>query len=213
MGSISLYGAMGAALKTSTNHNGDKDGLKEIGTVLRRKRQELQLSLKDVANHIMITEAQLRALEEGNWTTLPSQVYARGYLRRYADFLGLDQSSLSTQLHSAMPPLELVKTPVIHKSSVRLGFHPIFMLCLLITFAIATALFYQPSQSSDQPIIKSIPKSLIAYAEAHSMQAVRSIPGCLQQTTSSLWSCYLPLRSVREEAFNPYVQPWSQAHF
>jgi transcriptional regulator with XRE-family HTH domain len=201
---------MGAALKSMDTLDTRKGGLVEMGATLKRARQEFQLSLGEVASQIKVSEAQLRALEEGNWEALPAEVYARGYVRKYAEFLGLDHTMLFAYLHPSTPPLELVKTPVIHKSSVRIGFHPLFILLLLIATAIATALLYQPVSRRPQPIIKSVPDTLIAYEQGHSMHAIHTIPACLQERlATSLWSCYLPLRLTTPAAYNPYIHPLS----
>ncbi len=48
------------------------------------------MSLSDVAERIRIRSLYLAAIEEENWSTIGAPVYARGFLRTYARFLGLD---------------------------------------------------------------------------------------------------------------------------
>lgn len=64
------------------------------GRQLRRTREKLALSVNDVAGELRLTGFQIRALEEDDWSQLPGDTYARGYLRSYARLLGLDADQL-----------------------------------------------------------------------------------------------------------------------
>jgi cytoskeleton protein RodZ len=64
--------------------------MSELGPWLREARQARGLSLKQVEAETRIRIKFLAALEEGNYTDLPAEVYAKGFLRNYALFLGLD---------------------------------------------------------------------------------------------------------------------------
>ncbi|QQE80869.1 RodZ domain-containing protein [Alicyclobacillus sp. SO9] len=70
----------------------------EVGQVLRRKREELGLSLDDIQTKTKIRKRYLEAIETGDWSVLPGDVYARGFVRSYADALGLDGFELLNQL-------------------------------------------------------------------------------------------------------------------
>jgi cytoskeletal protein RodZ len=52
------------------------------------------LSLEKVAAAIKIRKFFLESIENGNWHELPAEVFARGFIRRYAVFLGLDGDKL-----------------------------------------------------------------------------------------------------------------------
>jgi hypothetical protein len=62
----------------------------EIGNSLREARVRQQLELSEVELATKIRARYLRALEEENFETLPAQTYVKGFLRTYADYLGLD---------------------------------------------------------------------------------------------------------------------------
>jgi len=62
----------------------------QIGASLREARTRRGLSPADVQRAIRIRERYLRALEEETWDLLPGEAYAKGFLRTYAEFLGLD---------------------------------------------------------------------------------------------------------------------------
>jgi cytoskeleton protein RodZ len=59
------------------------------GATLRRRREELALSLEDLAAATRIRKTYLQALEEENLQVLPGGAYAVGFLRIYAQQLGV----------------------------------------------------------------------------------------------------------------------------
>ncbi len=84
----------------------------EFGHILREARETKGLTIKDVQQEIRINTAYIEALEQGDYDTLPTPVHARGFLRNYARFLGLDSQPLldryEQQLgHNAPPPAVL----------------------------------------------------------------------------------------------------------
>jgi hypothetical protein len=62
----------------------------EIGNSLREARYRQQLELSEVELATKIRARYLQALEEENFDALPAQTYVKGFLRTYADYLGLD---------------------------------------------------------------------------------------------------------------------------
>ena len=62
----------------------------EIGASLREARTRRGLSREDVQKAIRIRDRYLGALEDENWDLLPGEAYTKGFLRTYAEFLGLD---------------------------------------------------------------------------------------------------------------------------
>jgi cytoskeleton protein RodZ len=64
----------------------------DIGASLREARTRRGLSLDDVTDGLRIRERYVTALEEERWDLLPGEAYSKGFLRMYAEFLGLDGS-------------------------------------------------------------------------------------------------------------------------
>jgi cytoskeleton protein RodZ len=62
----------------------------EIGASLREARETRGYSLDDVRKELRFRERYLTALEEERWELLPGDAYAKGFLRAYAEFLGLN---------------------------------------------------------------------------------------------------------------------------
>lgn len=71
---------------------------RQIGQILERKRLEKGLSLKEVEHATKIRTRYLEGLEREDPTVLPDPVYAQGFLKTYANFLGLDGERLSREL-------------------------------------------------------------------------------------------------------------------
>jgi cytoskeletal protein RodZ len=63
-----------------------------IGDSLREARTRRGLSPADVHKSIRIRERYLTALEEEHWEILPGEAYTKGFLRTYAEYLGLNGS-------------------------------------------------------------------------------------------------------------------------
>lgn len=78
-------------------------GPEELGRQLRRARQHRGLSLRDLHAITAIPLPCLAALEEGHLDQLPSPVYARGYVRSYAEAVRLDGDRLALELWRAAP--------------------------------------------------------------------------------------------------------------
>ena len=73
----------------------------ELGAMLRESRVSLGRELEDVAAELRIRQVYLQAIEDGRLDDLPGITYATGFLRAYADFLGLDGEDLVRRFKAA----------------------------------------------------------------------------------------------------------------
>lgn len=62
----------------------------EFGRWLRQQREVRDIELDEVARATRVSIRYLQALEEGRFELLPAPVFARGFLREYARYVGLD---------------------------------------------------------------------------------------------------------------------------
>src|SRR5215207_11688 len=62
----------------------------EIGTSLREARLRQSLDFPEIEQGTKIRGKYLRALEDEQFDVLPAQTYVKGFLRSYAEYLGLD---------------------------------------------------------------------------------------------------------------------------
>ena len=77
-----------------------------FGTWLRRQREIREISLREIADVTKISIRYLEALERDRFDVLPAQVFARGFLREYARYVGLDPDEVVNSYISALEPLE-----------------------------------------------------------------------------------------------------------
>ncbi len=64
--------------------------MKQLGETFRLKREEMHLTLKEVENATSIRMSYLQAIEEGKMDKFLSRIYAIGFVRQYATFLGFE---------------------------------------------------------------------------------------------------------------------------
>lgn len=61
-----------------------------VGALLRETRERRDQDLADIAAILRIRQLHLEAIENGRFDDLPGRIYAVGFLRTYAEYLGLD---------------------------------------------------------------------------------------------------------------------------
>ena len=130
-----------------------------FGAALRRRREELGLSLNDLAASTRVHKTYLQALEEEHLRMLPGNTYAVGFLRIYARELGLPVAPLLAALHGSeehASDAELPATggshPPAARRKQRKGSTPRLLawLCLLL-LAVAGYVYWQPGKSPTTP--------------------------------------------------------------
>ena len=75
-------------------------GAARVGAELRGARQRLGWSLPDVAAGLRIRLPYMEAIEEGRLSALPGNAYAVGFVRTYANALGLDPDEVARRFRA-----------------------------------------------------------------------------------------------------------------
>jgi len=65
------------------------------GETLRKERERQKLTIQDIEQGTSIRSAYIEALENGDYDKLPGEVYAKGFVKNYANFLNLDAEKLA----------------------------------------------------------------------------------------------------------------------
>ena len=80
----------------ASQHNLDLFGAHAYvtGTSIKMIRMEREMSLQDVYRKTNIPKQTLEDIEEENFEKLPALVYLKGFLRAYADVLGIDRAQM-----------------------------------------------------------------------------------------------------------------------
>ncbi|MBU0701567.1 DUF4115 domain-containing protein [bacterium] len=72
--------------------------MEKIGDVLKKRRLEMDIPLEHAAEETMIASRYLNAIESSDFSSFPGSVYARGFLRRYAEYLKLEETEIQELL-------------------------------------------------------------------------------------------------------------------
>ena len=124
----------------------------EIGSSLRQARRHRRLELADVERSTHIRVRYLAALEEERFDVLPSPAYVRGFLRTYAEFVGLDGGLLVDEYNERFAPPEEELQPIAPSPIRRGGGEALRRATvLLVAGAAATAVVWQLGFSSSEP--------------------------------------------------------------
>ena len=75
-------------------------GTMTLGQFFKEKRNDLNLTIKEVESSTSIRSAYIEAIEEDRGSELLSSVYMKGFTRQYALFLGLPLDELEEQFGS-----------------------------------------------------------------------------------------------------------------
>ena len=66
------------------------DSLKIARKLLKSKREELSLSIEDICRELKLDKKIIKNIESGNLSNFKSYLFLKGYIKNYADFLGID---------------------------------------------------------------------------------------------------------------------------
>src|SRR5512137_1697635 len=82
----------------------------DIGSQLRAAREAQSLTLEQVFKATRIKQPFLEAIEANQFQALPGPVQARGFVRSYANYLGLDGEHLASALDADKTPASGVRS-------------------------------------------------------------------------------------------------------
>lgn len=66
----------------------------KLGDLLRRRRNELNLSLDQIERSTHIRKKYLKLIEAGDYANLANDIYTKGYIKNYADHLGFESKEI-----------------------------------------------------------------------------------------------------------------------
>src|SRR5262245_32379222 len=77
-----------------------------FGDWLRRQREMREISLRDIADRTKISLRYLEAMEDDRFDLLPAPIFAKGFLREYARYVGLSPDDVVNHYLSVQAPEE-----------------------------------------------------------------------------------------------------------
>ncbi|HEX6899598.1 MAG TPA: helix-turn-helix domain-containing protein [Thermoanaerobaculia bacterium] len=82
-----------------------------FGEWLRRQREMREISLRDIADRTKISRRYLEAMEADRFDLLPAPIFAKGFLREYARYVGLSPDDVVNHYLSVHHPEQLAGDP------------------------------------------------------------------------------------------------------
>jgi len=113
--------------------------MESIGKRLRVEREKKGVSLEEVSAQTRIHHKILKALEENRFNDIPSPMYAKGFLKKYADYLGLD-SRLMVEKYLATHPKAPKQVLILEGESIGRERFRRFLIPVGVTIAILVVL-------------------------------------------------------------------------
>jgi cytoskeletal protein RodZ len=172
----------------------------EIGGSLREARLKRGLSPADVQKAIRIRDRYLQALEEERWELLPGDAYVKGFLRTYADFLGLDGSLYvdeynSRYAHTDEPTLVPERFERARKRPGRGGFLRPLVVAAVVAVVAAVAAWQLSGSSGRKQAATTTPPTTTAppsttpkkHHKKHTFTPVASTHAVVVATRGSSW--------------------------
>ncbi len=65
--------------------------MQKFGEQLKEARKRKKISIDKASQDLVIKKNHLTALEEEDWKELPEPTFVKGYIKSYAEYLGIDQ--------------------------------------------------------------------------------------------------------------------------
>lgn len=121
-----------------------------VGAFLREARETTGRSVADVAASLRIRAKFLQSIEDGHYEDLPGQTYAVGFIRSYADFLGLETAALLEQFKKESNGAEGQPNLDFPEPSAE-GWFPtgkVVAGCAVVAVAVFTSWFYLQTDNS-----------------------------------------------------------------
>ena len=85
-----------------------------LGIMLGEAREALGVSEEKAAQDLYIKHSYIRAIERGRLDTMPSMTYAKGYLKMYASYLGINIDSMLEMVDAKPKPVRPPAASVSH---------------------------------------------------------------------------------------------------
>lgn len=75
-----------------------------IGDTLRKEREKQRMTIQDIEDGTSIRASYIEAIENGEYDKMPGRVYAKGFVKNYANFLNLNGDEIVKQFISEVSP-------------------------------------------------------------------------------------------------------------
>lgn len=179
-----------ASRKKVSHEKGKTPDYAAIGEMLHDTRSSYGLTCEQVAVTLHVKPAIILALEKGRLEDIPGGVvYAKGHLRTYTQFLGINLTTMLNLLstEAEVKPVASVSSAYNEPRRTRLA-----AVLSLLAMLLAGAVWYVFPTNGQQPqvsLVKPVPDELNAHLDA--IESVMLSSPCIKETAHMGWpTCY-----------------------
>jgi cytoskeletal protein RodZ len=156
----------------------DRDG-ESMGHALRTERERRGLTLEEIARVTRVPLVSLVALEEDRYEALPSDVFVRGFLRSYAQVLGVDPAEWVQRYeqvrHPAPVELASLLTPHHLADPRRRWGMGVALVLLLVLFTLVVSIALRPRQRGGPVELSRVDSSRLRAPQPRDVSTMRDV--------------------------------------
>ncbi|MGH6962182.1 MAG: helix-turn-helix domain-containing protein, partial [Dongiaceae bacterium] len=186
-----------------------------VGELMRLTRERLGHELQTVANQLRIRLSYLEAIEDARFRDLPGTTYAVGFVRSYADYLGLDGADIVRRFREEAARIH-GQTKLVFPALTAEGKLP--RAAVLLVSAVGLAAVYgvwyyiSSRQQSDLPVIAEVPDRLAALAPNDDSDLGGAAPDHLpDMPATAATPTETPATAAESPATTPVAEPQTPA--
>ncbi|MHA1107606.1 MAG: RodZ domain-containing protein [Alphaproteobacteria bacterium] len=188
----------------------DRTAAVEFGASLREIRLAHQRELSAVSEDLRIRQVFLRAIEDGRFEDLPGPTYAIGFVRAYADYLGLDVAEVVERfkkmgIGSGRQPNLVPPSPVVEG---RLPTGSILLVAAMLAAGAYGGWYYLSLDGrADTNGIVALPQRIAALVGMSSEPEAPPPPAKPKQAEPTEPTAHQPAVTTAEPASEPAAEP------
>ena len=153
------------------------------GRLLRQARLDLRLAPEDVAQILHLSSKQITALEMDDYQSLPGPTYVRGYLRSYAQLLGLTPEKVVEAYNNLTIPSKPILPPQSALPPQVTSSDRLVKAASMGVTAIVLGLVYLWWQSNDQPLEQASQSPTVAGQASVDVLPPQNVSGDISPST------------------------------
>ncbi len=158
--------------ETLAKENPKTDNASEtkIGTLLKEMRTKQGKTFAEISQSLCIRKAYLEAIENGDYNNIPEYPYGIGFIRSYADYLGLDGNQI-VQMYKNEAEADFRKKHPYYvmepqaEATMPNKNYIIFSIILLVIIYVAWSLFNQFSENNKEETTETNQENVVVPAE------------------------------------------------
>jgi len=170
---------------------------------MRDMRKAHNRELSDVANALRIRQVYLQAIEDGRFDDLPGPTYAAGFVRAYADYLGLELDEVMRRYRSATGniPAQAALVPPSPMSEARLPTGFILLVAAILAAAAYGGWYYLTIHGqSPTEVVSALPKRISDAVGLGDKSAAKPVSPEMEQSLTTTPTAKSPAESSTQKA-------------